>query len=199
MMKAKTVVPVIGCLVLGVLMLGLCACGSKENEPAKGPAPSGPPQTSQPATPPSPASADAAAVPAALAPTKIDASEFLAKADAETLLGKTVNEPTVQGDGVTMSNVSYVATDFTGVSLYVRAGASAKNFEQAQAASKSISGVDPVPVEGLGQKAYWAAGKLNQLNILKNSNLLIVTVVGKGDQSLDLAKQAAEKILPRVP
>jgi hypothetical protein len=201
MMKSKVVAPVILTLVLGVLMLGLSACGSKENEPVKGPAPSGAPQASQPATPAAPASsapdAEAAAAPPVQA--KINAAEYFTKADAEAVLGKSVSDPGVQGNGVTNSNVNYVATDFSAVSLYVNAGATAQSFDQAQAASKSISGVDPVPVAGLGEKAYWAAGKLNQLNILKHSNLLIITVMNRGDKSLDLARQAAERILPRVP
>lgn len=201
MMKSKVVAPAILTLVLGVLMLGLSACGSKENEPVKGPAPSGAPQASQPATPAAPASsapdAEAAAAPPVQA--KINAAEYFTKADAEAVLGKSVSDPGVQGNGVTNSNVNYVATDFSAVSLYVNAGATAQSFDQAQAASKSISGVDPVPVAGLGEKAYWAAGKLNQLNILKHSNLLIITVMNRGDKSLDLARQAAERILPRVP
>lgn len=200
-MKSKVVAPAILTLVLGVLMLGLSACGSKENEPVKGPAPSGAPQASQPATPAAPASsapdAEAAAAPPVQA--KINAAEYFTKADAEAVLGKSVSDPGVQGNGVTNSNVNYVATDFSAVSLYVNAGATAQSFDQAQAASKSISGVDPVPVAGLGEKAYWAAGKLNQLNILKHSNLLIITVMNRGDKSLDLARQAAERILPRVP
>jgi hypothetical protein len=192
-MRLKVIAPVVRSLLLGVLMIGLAACDSKENEPVAS-ALSSTSEASQPAAPVAPA-----APAPAQAQAKINAAEFFTKADAEAVLGKTVNEPTLQGDGATMSNVSYVAADFSGVSLYVRPGASAKTFEEAQAHSKSISGADPMPVEGLGDKAYWAAGKLNQLNVLKHSNLLIVSVMGKGDQSLDLAKQAAEKILPRVP
>ena len=90
MMKSKVVAPVILTLVLGVLMLGLSACGSKENEPVKGPAPSGAPQASQPATPAAPASsapdAEAAAAPPVQA--KINAAEYFTKADAEAVLGK---------------------------------------------------------------------------------------------------------------
>lgn len=201
MMKSKVVAAVILTLVLGVLMVGLSACGSKENEPVKDPAPSGALQASQPATPAAPASPapDAAAAPAPPVQSKINAAEYFTKADAEAVLGKSVSDPGVQGNGVTNSNVNYVATDFSAVSLYVNAGATTQSFDQAQAASKSISGVDPVPVAGLGEKAYWAAGKLNQLNILKHSNLLIITVMNRGDKSLDLARQAAERILPRVP
>jgi hypothetical protein len=187
MMKSKVIAPVAWSLVLGVLMLGLAACGSKENEP-KGSTPSSKSETSQSAAP--------AAAPAQ---TKINAAEFFTKADAEAVLGKPVNDPTIQGDGIYTSNVSYIATDFTGISLYVRAGTSPRTFEEAQAKSKSISDVDPVPVAGVGEKAYWAGGKLNQLNVLKNQNWLIISVFAGGEQSLDLTKKAAEKILPRVP
>ena len=40
---------------------------------------------------------------------------------------------------------------------------------------------------------------MNQLHILKNRYWLIIMVPSAKDKSLDMAKQAAEKILPRVP
>jgi hypothetical protein len=104
----------------------------------------------------------------------------------------------VQNSGIT-SNVTYIATDFSGIGLFVRASTTARTFDEAQAASKSISGADPVPIEGLGEKAYWSGGKMNQLNVLKSGHWLIVTVPMGGDKSLDLAKLAAEKALARIP
>ncbi len=185
MMRSKSASPLVWSLVLAGLTLGLAACGSKENEP-QGSDSKSKPEASQPAAP------------AAAAQAKINAAEFFTKADAEAVLGSPVSDPTVQGDGVTSSNCTYIATNFSGIGLYVRGGTTPATFDQAQAASKSISDVDPVPIAGVGEKAYWAAGKLNQLNVLKGQYWLIITVFAGGDKSLDLAKQAAEKILPRV-
>ena len=54
-------------------------------------------------------------------------------------------------------------------------------------------------IAGLGESTTGPAAKMNQLHILKNRYWLIITVRGGGEKSLDLAKQAAEKILPRMP
>jgi len=195
MARSKVVAGIIGSLVLGVLVFGLSACGSKDSESPKGSGSSSQSQASQPSA----ATAAPAAPAAAPAQGTLNAAEFFTKADAEAVLGKPVNDPSLRGNGVTVSSVNFGASDFSAIALQVNTGATTQNFDQAQAASKSISGADPVPVAGVGEKAYWAGGKLNQLNILKNSKLLIITVMGKGDQSMELAKQAAQKILPRVP
>mgnify|MGYP001342072641 CR=1 FL=1 len=176
--------PLVWSLVLVGLTLGLAACGTKENEPQG----SDSKNTSEASQPTTPAPAEAT----------INAAEFFTKADAEAVLGSPVNDPTTQG-GVASSNCTYIATNFSGIGLYVRGGTTPTTFDQAQAASKSISNVDPVPVAGMGEKAYWAGGKLNQLNVLKSQYWLIITVFAGGDKSPDLAKQAAEKILARMP
>jgi hypothetical protein len=185
-MRSKALIAVVASLVLVGLMLTLTACGSKENEP-EGSASNSTPGASQPATPDQ-----------APAQAKVNAAEFFTKADAEAVLGKPVGEPSVQSSGIT-SNVTYITSDFKGIGVFVRTGTTPTAFDQAQAASKSISGADPAPVAGLGEKAYWSGGKMNQLNILKNGHWLIITIPLGGETSLDLAKQVAEKVLARVP
>jgi len=188
MMKSKVNAPVVWSLALGILALGLVGCSKKENQP-QGSAASSTPKGSKATVPAAPAAPQG----------KLNAAEFFTKADAEAVLGKPVGNASAQGDGVYTSTCSYIASDFSGISLLVRASMTPEAFDQAQAASKSISGVDPVPVTGVGEKAYWAGGKLNQLNVLKNQKWLIITVTAGGERSLDLTKKAAEKILPRVP
>lgn len=196
-MRSKVIAPVAWSLVLGVLMLGLAACGSKENEP-KGPAATNQPQAAQPAAPVAEAPGGAASAPATAAQDKLNVVEFFTKADAEEVLGKPVNEPSVQDTGGGSANVTYITSDFSGIGLFVRPHTTAQTFDEAQAKSKSVSGVDPVTIAGLGEKAYWV-GKSNQLNVLKNSHWLIITIPLGDEKSLDMAKKAAEKILPRVP
>jgi len=183
MMKSKTTASIAWSLTLGVLILGLAACGSKENEP-KGPAPSSKPQAAQPAAP---------------AQETVDVAALFPKADAEAVLGKPVNEPSVKDTGGGSANLSYITSDFSGIGLFVRPHTSVQTFDESQAKSKSLSGVDPVTIAGLGEKAYWVGGKANQLNLLKNGHWLIITIPMGDEKSLDVAKKAAEKILPRVP
>lgn len=183
-MKSKSVSPLVWSLVLLGLAIGLVACDSKEPQPSG--SNTGQTTTSQPA-----ARAPAAAT--------INAAEFFTKADAEAALGKPVGEPSVQNTGGASSNVTYIASDFSGIGLFVRANTTPETFDQAQAKSKSISGEDPVAVPNLGEKAYWAGGKSSQLNVFKNRHWLIITIPAGGEGSLDIAKKAAEKALARVP
>jgi hypothetical protein len=183
------VAAIVWSLALSVLILGLAACGSKEEDP-QGSASDNKPAASQSTAP---------AEPPAAAPSKPNAAEFLTKADAEAVLGKSVGDPTVQDTGINSSNVTYLTADFKGIALFVRTGTTSKAFDDAQAAFKSKLGVDATPIEGLGEKAFWAGGKLNQLNVLKNGHWLIITIPLGGETAFDLAKQAAEKTLARVP
>jgi len=181
-MRSKSVSPIVWCIVLAGIMLALAACDSKE------PPASGSNDASQPSQPASPEPAAA----------QINAADFFTRADAEAVLGQSVGEPAVRNSGIT-SNVTYIAADFSGIGLFVRASTTARAFDEAQAASKSILGADPVPIEGLGEKAYWSGGKVNQLNVFKSGHWLIVTIPMGGDKSLDLAKLAAGKALARIP
>ncbi len=183
MMKSKSVSPLVWSLVFMGLAIGLAACDSKEPQPSGSNDKS---QASQPAAP-----APAAAT--------INAAEFFTQADAEAVLGKPVNEPSVRNTGGGSSNVTYIASDLSGIGLFVRADTTPETFDQAQTKSKSISGEDPVPIPNLGEKAYWAGGKSNQLNVFKNRHWLIITIPAGGEGALDIAKKTAEKALARVP
>jgi hypothetical protein len=165
-------------------MLGLNACAKKQPPSGAGSAPG----ASQPAaSAPAPAAA------------KINAAEFFTKADAEAVLGKSVSEPAVQDTGSGSSNVTYIASDLSGIGVYVGTGTSVTTFDGAQAKSKAALGADPVPVANVGEKAYWTGGKANQLNVLQKGYWIIVTIPTAGDNALDLAKKAAEKVLARIP
>ncbi|MGE5294918.1 MAG: hypothetical protein ACM3VT_08815 [Solirubrobacterales bacterium] len=195
MMRLKLASSLVWSLILAGVAIGLAACDSKE-PPKSGSSNDKTGTVQQTATPPA-ATAPAPVQAQAPAQAKLNAAGAFTKADAEAVLGKLAAEPTVTGDGQTWSNCAYVSAEFTSVGLMIRHITPAA-FDNAQAMSKSQSGVDPVAVTGFGEKAYWAGGKLNQLNVLKSGKWLIITVAPGDDKSLDLAKKAAEKILPRV-
>jgi hypothetical protein len=174
-------------LVLVCLAVGLVACDSRDPQPSGSGA--GEAAPSQPAAP------------EVSGPVKatVNAAEFLTRADAEAVLGKPVGEPSVQNTGGGSSNVTYITSDYSGIGLFVRPNTTAQTFDESQAKSKSVSDVDPATIAGLGEKAYWVGGKVNQLNVLRNRHWLIITIPMGDGSSLEVAKKAAEKILPRVP
>jgi hypothetical protein len=184
-MRHRPLLPVLPLLAVAVLTWGAAACGKKE-----------------PAAPQSRVGAPEAK-PAASGQAKINAGEYLTKDDAGAAMGGAVGDAKTAGNGSDTSSCNYFTSDFRGLGLLMRAHADAATaqgvFGKVQAESKSISGVDPVAVEGIGEKAFWAGGKLNQLNVLKGRYWLIFTVTLGGDKSQDIAKQAAAKAVPRVP
>lgn len=109
---------------------------------------------------------------------------------AKKYLGE-VKEPTVNNGPIT-SNCTYASSGdkFGAITLLVKHSSVT---EQAGAitASKDLSGVDPVMVEGLGDKAYWAGGKLNQLNVFKGNDWYIISSFGDGygkDKAIEIMK-----------
>ncbi|HVR08977.1 MAG TPA: hypothetical protein VMW75_13090 [Thermoanaerobaculia bacterium] len=145
-------------------------------------------------------------------PTRNLACDLLTKDDAEALFG----EP-VQGEPVTsaMADIGVVswrcgyisarsssgpASSTKVVTLLVKhwqERAEARSaYEHAHALSQSISGQVPEPVDGLGERAYWAGGKVNQLNVLAGNDWLVISgTEGPGLDQLGPAKAAAARIL----
>jgi hypothetical protein len=137
---------------------------------------------------------------------KLDACGLLTKADAESLLGSPVKEPTTTrnelgGTVVSQCRYSNAAGDKQVGLLSRQAPTTAEArqvFDSARSASKDLSGADPQTVSSLGDDAYWTAGNLSQLNVLKNDFWLIITArQGKGDR-LSASKEAASKILSHM-
>ncbi len=127
-----------------------------------------------------------------------DACKYLTKEIAESVVGPISKEPNTEGSNVGMSNCMYLSDDFSAVSLLITSDFSSATFDQAFQASKGISGVDPVKVEGLGDAAYWAGGTLNQMNILKGDNLMIIMAIGAKGDVQTVARGVAEKVLAKM-
>jgi hypothetical protein len=55
-------------------------------------------------------------------------------------------------------------------------------------------------IDGLGDSAYWSAGSLKQLNVLKGDAWLIITAnQGNGIDPLEASKNISHSILARMP
>ncbi|HEV3457701.1 MAG TPA: hypothetical protein VHG32_14145 [Thermoanaerobaculia bacterium] len=141
------------------------------------------------------------------------ACKLLTKDDAEALLGEPVQAPPVTSTmadiGVVSWRCGYLSanpklqgpTSSTKVvTLLVKhwqdPTETRSAYEHAHALSQTISGQVPEPVAGLGERAYWAGGKVNQLNVLAGGDWLVVSgTQGPGLDQLAPAKAAAARIL----
>jgi hypothetical protein len=140
-------------------------------------------------------------------PEKNLACNLLTKDDAEALLDGPVLEPPVTSAmadiGVVSWRCGYISqakNPTKVVSLldnhWQQAADARSAYERAHVLSQSVSGQAPENVAGLGERAYWAGGKVNQLNVLAGQDWLVISgTLGSGLDQLAPAKAAAAKIL----
>ncbi|MFA5185423.1 MAG: hypothetical protein WC551_02960 [Patescibacteria group bacterium] len=124
------------------------------------------------------------------AASDLQACQILTPEIAKKYLGET-KEPTANNGPVT-SNCTYASSgDSFGALTFLIKHSSATEQEGAVPASKSLSGVDPEMIDGLGDKAYWAGGKLNQLNVFKGNDWYIISAFMDGynkDKAIEVMK-----------
>jgi hypothetical protein len=136
------------------------------------------------------------------------ACELLTRTDAEELLGGPVKAPvtSITADiGVVSSRCGYISESERPVKVVTLLAKRWQNpadartaYERAHALSQSISGQVPESVAGLGDRAYWAGGTVDQLNVLAGDTWLVISgTAGPGLDQLAPAKLAAAKILGR--
>jgi hypothetical protein len=151
--------------------------------------------------------------PAPGATTATDACGLLTRADAEALLGGPVSPPqtgsTAAPGTVSSTRCSYLSASGNPVKVvtlllrrYASPAAAADAYERALAISRSISGAEPADEAGPalgGQRAYWAGGTVNQLNVLRDDAWLIIgSSLGPGlDQRASSRAVAARILTPR--
>jgi hypothetical protein len=134
------------------------------------------------------------------------ACELLTGDDAEQLLGGAVKPPVISltaDIGVVSSRCGYISASTTPVKVvillarkYQQSADTRSAYERAHAISQTVSGQVPETVPGLGDRAYWAGGTVNQLNVLAGDTWLVISgTSGPGLDQLGPAKQAAAKIL----
>jgi hypothetical protein len=110
-----------------------------------------------------------------------------------------VEKPTLRDTAGIVSTCSYTNPDtFDSMTLLVRRSLDKQEAavvnSNAKAESKSLSGVDAEDVTGLGDSAYWAGGNLNQLNVFRGEDWLILTAF-KNDFGKDKAIEIMQQIL----
>jgi hypothetical protein len=192
-------------LVLLLLLLPLVAAGCHRRGQRQENAQAG-------AATPRPA---ASAEPAATAPRSEEnlACRLLTRDDAEALFGGPVQPRPVTSTMADVGEVSwrcgYISettkpqgpTNPTKVvTLLVKRwqqpAAARSAFEHAHALAQAISGQVPENVDGLGERAYWAGGKVNQLNVLAGNDWLVISgTQGPGVDELAPARAAAARVL----
>jgi hypothetical protein len=89
------------------------------------------------------------------------------------------------------------------VSLEVRRLPSAAAARREQRGSEgmlgTLSGSDPQEVPGVGERAMWAGGRVDQLHVLAGEMRLIVTIeVGEESERLERARAIAQSALERL-
>jgi len=135
------------------------------------------------------------------------ACQLLTRDDAEALLGGPVLEPPVTSSmadiGVVSWRCGYISAAKNPTKVvtllanrWQEPGGVRRAFEHAHTLSQTISGQVPENVDGLGDRAYWSGGKVNQLNVLRGRDWLVISgTAGPGLDQLAPAKAAAAKIL----
>lgn len=131
----------------------------------------------------------------------IDASQMLTKEEVGAILGTTILAVKTGGDGVGYSSATYITSDGSTIVLLVQpsrdAAAAQAVFEKNKGASKSTSGVDPEPVAGLGDRAFWAGGRANTLAVVTGRYWLSVAML-LIDSPKEPARKLAVKALQRL-
>lgn len=183
----------IGLSALSVLALLAAGCHKETRPPGR-------------ATPPT-AGAGGGTGAAARRPPENLACKRLTGEDAEALLGGAVQEPPVTGStadiGVESWRCGYISVAQSPAKVVTLLDqhwqdptAARKAYEHAHAISQSISGQMPENVPGLGDRAYWAGGSVNQLHVLAGSDWLVISVTAApGFDQLGPARKAAARIL----
>ena len=140
-------------------------------------------------------------------PQENPACQLLTRDDAEALLGGPVLDPPVTSRmadiGVVSWRCGYISAAKHPTKVvtllanrWQEPGGVRRAFEHAHALSQTISGQAPENVDGLGERAYWSGGKVNQLNVLRGRDWLVISgTTGPGLDQQGPAKAAAAKIL----
>ncbi|HXK59043.1 MAG TPA: hypothetical protein PLP42_04035 [Acidobacteriota bacterium] len=136
-------------------------------------------------------------------PKVISACSLLTAEEAAEILGEPVEKPIESTTGNTISNCNWLTASFNSIGILVRRGYNAAEaesaFDLAYKQSKSLSGVDPEDISGLGEKAYWAGGRINQLNVYAGNYWLIIMANPDNSQDpLSVAKLVAVKALAKL-
>jgi hypothetical protein len=188
-----------------IVLLSLSACSKSQSPSADSvttPPPSGEAAASVSAAPtPSASSGEASAPAKEIVPDAqvgSNACKLLTKEMAESVIGKITTDPQVTKD-TSLSNCMYLSDSMSAVGLMIQpSGGSSTLAQQSFDASKGISGVDPVRVDGLGDGAYWAGGTLSQMNFFKGGDWVILSVMGAKGDAKQMATDLAKKVLANM-
>jgi len=193
-------------LLFVLLFLAACSAPATPSTPVSPP----PPAATQvaptaPALPTVTAAVTSAAGSASPSPAQaslsnVDPCTLITKAEAEAALGEPVQEPKVTTLG--MRTCSFLpmkeSLDKRVVSVGVQR-ASGPNLDAVKQAASETANTAPIP--GVGEKAVWEKGGVDELWILQGNALIrvVVSTPAKSESArLDAAKQLAQTVLSRL-
>jgi hypothetical protein len=156
--------------------------------------------------PPARAAAPQPPMPAGMKTVANYACELLSEDDARELLGGPVKPAltSMHADiGLVASRCAYLSETGSPIRVvtllanrWQQAAGARQAFERAHVLAQTVSGQAPVNVPDLGERAYWAGGTVNQLNVLDGDTWLVVTcALGANPDLLGAARTAAARIL----
>lgn len=217
-MNQKLFRPAIAALGLAALAASVVACGGDdgENEPLQtagssstvaasaSPGATGSATASGSASPGATASAPAATADAEV--QKVDACEFVTKAEAEALTGVTLNEgtPITQQNGtdpeVTIAVCTYIGVDGASDALlvYLRMGGN-RDEMLGQYEAVLAQATDHVVVDGVGERAFWWPREA-QLNGVAGDTWFVLKLVPtpEGDEAPAGAVELGQALATRL-
>ena len=150
---------------------------------------------------------------ATIDPASLNACELFTVRDALQFNGgravaprsSTFDDASTSGSSLTCSFNTAVATpdrpQVLGLEIKPArsARAAARNLESSRAMLKRLSGGEIQEVPGLGEKAVFVGGTLQQLHVLKGNLVLVVTAqTDNQPKSLYVAKLIAQRVLQRL-
>lgn len=175
----------------GLLLLAACGGGGEESTASAQ-------QTQTPAGTPKPPGSG------------IDPCALVTKEDAEAILGSPVDEPKRQTLDPFETCIYSAGTLAKGVQLLVGSDVytTDSGFDDAMESAARSLGVEPNPIPGLGDKAYWLAGSLWVLKGNITFNLMVLTPEltdpqrdeeVREQEALSATTDLAKKVLLRIP
>ncbi len=120
------------------------------------------------------------------------------------MLGETVGAPSIARIGTGVSTCTYSTPSSRRISIFLRTLGSRSEagefHSRARGQTQQTVGFLPEDITGIGDKAYWLGGQVNQLHIAQGKLWIIITVTPDftREDGLTIARKAAAIVMERL-
>jgi len=134
----------------------------------------------------------------------LEASELITAEEVSEVLGETVGPPSIAHIGSGVSTCTYSTPSSRRISVFLRTLASRSEagefHSRARGQTQQTVGFLPEDIDGIGDKAYWLGGQVNQLHIAQGRLWIIITVTPDftREDALTIARKAADIVMERL-